>query len=180
MWTRRSWFSLRARPPHLQHKHLELESSLPTLESCFCQRPSGRLTLNQKLSCGGGSSAAVGGGHRVRPRILWEGLGDQQTVQVSVLEDLEVGGALDLSSFSVKLDGGAGDSRDSHVQPHLAALPHGGALQPLDKVWRRSLGCRDTHGQQRSGFRHETQVERPKLRLPVKGSYAAAADLYRV
>ena len=102
------------------------------------------LTLNQQLGGGRGPSAAVGRRHRIRPRILWEGLSDQQTVQVSVLQDPEVGRALDLGSLSVELHHRCGDTCHSDIQPHLAALPHGGALKSLKEVWRRRLRCTDT------------------------------------
>lgn len=95
--------------------------------------------MNQKLSSGSGSSTTIGGSHRICSRILWEGFGYQQTVQVSLLEDPEVCRALDLCSFSEEFDSRCGDSCYADIQPHLAALPHCGALQPLQEARGRCL-----------------------------------------
>lgn len=100
-----------------------------------------RLTLDQQLRGARGPSAAVGGGHRICSRILWEGLCNQQTIQVSLLQDPEVCRALDLSSFSVKLHHRGRDSCDADVQSNLAALANCGTLKSLKKVRRCRLRC---------------------------------------
>lgn len=97
------------------------------------------LTLNQELGSAGGPATAAAGRHRVRPGVLWEGLGDQQTVQVALLQDPEVSRALDLCSLPVEPDQRSGDPCDPDVQPHLAPLAHRGTLQPLDKARGRCL-----------------------------------------
>lgn len=99
------------------------------------------LTLDQEISGAGGPATAAAGGHRVGPRVLGEGLSDQQAVQVALLQDPEVSGALDLCSLPVELDQWSGDPCDPDVQPHLAPLAHCGTLQPLDKARGRCLCC---------------------------------------
>lgn len=102
-------------------------------------------TLNQEFGGARDPSTTVGSYHGVRPRILWEGLSDQQGIQVSFLQEPEVRGALDLCSLPVEFHPRGGDPAHSDAQLHLAALSHCGALQSLKEAGWDGLRWGDKH-----------------------------------